>query len=134
MNHFQQNEGVFKQDVWQVFSNNVVARIDGSTLASIVAAPPVSAQSPLSSEYRGTSLIRNRTPPRTTTGPWAQPYYMVLGSGDFLCIHDSRAGSNEGCSLESTSRNPTVSGSETSFDGQSLSVRQDMVSDIEFCK
>ena len=29
--------------------------------------------------YRGTSLIRNRPPPRTTKGPWSYSYCRVLG-------------------------------------------------------
>ena len=31
--------------------------------------------------YRGTSLIRNRTPPRTARGPYAYAYCRVLGGG-----------------------------------------------------
>ena len=34
--------------------------------------------------YRGTSLIRNRTPPRTATGPYAYTYCRVLGGHCFL--------------------------------------------------
>ena len=34
--------------------------------------------------YMGTSLIRNRTPPRTATGPYAYAYCRVLGGGVFL--------------------------------------------------
>ena len=29
-------------------------------------------------------LVRNRPPPRTTVGPWAQAYCRVLGGGGFL--------------------------------------------------
>jgi len=34
--------------------------------------------------YRGTSLIRNRTPPRTAIGPYAYAYGRVLGGCVFL--------------------------------------------------
>ena len=33
---------------------------------------------------QGTSLTRNRTPPRTAKGPYAYAYCMVLGGGVFL--------------------------------------------------
>ena len=33
--------------------------------------------------FRGTSLIRNRPPPRTVTGSYAQAYGRVLGGGIF---------------------------------------------------
>ena len=33
---------------------------------------------------RGTSLIRNRTPPRTAIGPYTHAYCRVLGGGVFL--------------------------------------------------
>jgi len=45
--------------------------------------PPVS-QTLCPHVYRGTSLIRNCTPPRTAIGPYAYAYYRVLGSGVFL--------------------------------------------------
>ena len=34
--------------------------------------------------YLGTILIRTPSPPRTTTGPWAQSYCRVLGEGGFV--------------------------------------------------
>ena len=34
--------------------------------------------------YRGTSLIRNRMPPRTAIGPYAYAYCSFLGGGVFL--------------------------------------------------
>ena len=37
-----------------------------------------------SAPYRGTSLIRNAHPPRTTIGPLAKAYCRVVGGGIFL--------------------------------------------------
>ena len=31
--------------------------------------------------YRGTSLVRNTNPPKTTLGPWAEAYSRVLARG-----------------------------------------------------
>ena len=53
--------------------------------------------------YRGTSLIRNRPPPRTTLGTWAYAFCRVLGGG-------SSSGARYPCTSLTRKRPPLVPG------------------------